>query len=121
MKSKNLVLVVLALVVLVLVGLGAYLWPKLNVSVERPYVAVYMQTGDLYFGRISYFPRLALRDVYVLQGTGATDPTQPSLQIVPMSSTVWGPDRLVLNYDQVVFIGKVGADSQVMQAINQGR
>ena len=121
MKSKTLIWLVVILAVLALGGLAAYLWPKLNISVERPYVAVYMQTGDLYFGRISYFPRLALKDVYVLQSANPTDPTQPNLQIVPMRKTVWGPDRLILNYDQIVFIGKVGASSQVMQAINQSR
>ncbi len=121
MKSKILIWFVGIVAVLAIVGIGIYLWPKLNISIERPYVAVYMETGDLYFGRISYFPRLALKDVYVLQSANPPYPGQPNLQIVPMRNTVWGPDRLILNYDQIVFIGKVGTDSQVMQAINQSR
>lgn len=78
-----------------------------------------MDNGDLYFGRLSYFPRLALEDVYVVQAV--SDPSSPDkslYQVVPLKASVWSPDKIYLNYDNIVFIGEVGENSQVMQAIN---
>jgi len=39
---------------------------KLN-AIENPYYAVYLQTGDMYFGKLSRFPKLTLSDVWFLQ------------------------------------------------------
>ena len=74
----------------------------------------------MYFGRLSYFPRLTLTDVYVVQGVvDPLDPTQASYQVVPLRFSIWGPSKINLNYDKIVFMGKVGEDSQVMQAIRE--
>ena len=100
--------------------IGFYVWPSLSSSGDNRLVGVLLDTGDIYFGKLSYFPKLTLSDVYTVQtGVDPEDPANPVYQIVPLEFSIWGPSKIVLNYDKVVFIGEVGEDSQVMQIINQ--
>jgi len=34
---------------------------------EKPYYVVYLETGDLYFGKLSRFPKFTLSDVWLFQ------------------------------------------------------
>lgn len=104
----------LALTVVVLAGL--YMWTV----APRSYSAVVLSNGDIYFGRLSYFPRMRLTGVYTLQALpDPGNPEQTSLQIAPIDVLFgWTPRDMALNRDQVVYISKVGRDSQVMQLIN---
>ncbi len=121
MSGKFFTVFILLLILVLVIGGGIYWW--LKSSTQNPYVAVYLETGDMYFGKISYFPKLSLREVYTVQTV--PDPTNPlggnNLQVVPLKTSVWSPDNLVLNPQKVVFIGKVGEDSQVMTIIRQGQ
>lgn len=103
-----------ALLVLLLAG-GAYYYMK---SASN-YVAVALVNGEVFFGKISYFPKLTLSDVHTIQPVvDPENPGQTSAQIVPLASALWAPKNLQLNRDNVVFISKIGEDSQVMQALN---
>ena len=107
--------------VLILVGVvGASVYVLPLVKANRPVTGVLLETGDMYFGKLSYFPRLSLTDVYVVQSVAdPLDPTQITYQVVPLRFSIWGPGKINLNYDKIVFMGKVGEDSQVMQAIRE--
>ena len=118
-KKNRTMLILMAVALLVIVLAIAYLGPSVSFNKEKPLTGVLMDNGDLYFGRLSYFPRLALEDVYVVQAV--SDPSSPDkslYQVVPLKASVWSPDKIYLNYDNIVFIGEVGENSQVMQAIN---
>jgi hypothetical protein len=118
-KKNRTMLILMAVALLVIVLAIAYLGPSISFNAEKPLTGVLMNTGDLYFGRLSYFPRLALEDVYVVQAVSdPSSPDKPLYQVVPLSASVWSPDKIYLNYDNIVFIGNVGEGSQVMQAIN---
>lgn len=41
--------------------------------------------------------------------------------MVPLKLSVWQRDTLILNRDKIVFIGKVGEESQVMDTIRQSK
>ncbi|MBI2591260.1 MAG: hypothetical protein HYW34_01115 [Candidatus Brennerbacteria bacterium] len=111
---KFLFLVVIVLLVGVLGFVG---WQKLNA--ESPYYAVFLQTGDLYFGQLSrsFIPssRVDLKNVYILARTN--DEKNPfSLQ--KFSDAFWGPSgQISLSRDKVVWINKLKSDSQVAGAI----
>ena len=117
-KNKTLKYLIRVAVVLVIVTLllaGLYIWQ----ITPRPYSAVVLATGDVYFGQVSYFPKMTLLDPYTIQAVEDPEtPGQPSLQLLPLSEvSIWMPKKLVLNRDQVVSVSRVGEDSQVMQLI----
>jgi hypothetical protein len=117
---KKVVLTLAVLLVLALVVLGFIYWDKIF---GRSYVAVHLTNGDTYFGQLYRFPKLQLGDVHVIQPMAdPNDSTKTILQVVPLNLVAfWGPDKLQLNRDQVIFIGKVGSDSQVMQVIKKSK
>ncbi len=113
MKSKtNRVLIgIIIILVAVLVALVSFQL----IYGKGDYYAVYLRTGDLYFGKIVRFPYFGLKNVYLLQTT--QDPTNP-LRIQKFSDIFWGPeDYLKLNHDDVVWYTKLRGDSQLTQLL----
>jgi hypothetical protein len=73
-KKKDLINKVSFFLLIVLIGVLIYLiLGNLKKASEDNYYAVYLRTGDLYFGKISWFPKFSLTDVWFLQR--ATDNT----------------------------------------------
>lgn len=100
------------LVIILVVLVGAYWWMG---GFQKSYYAVYMQTGEIYFGQISYFPRMALVDPLVLQLTG--DKNNP-FSINRFKDSFWGPEgKVYLNSDLVVWKAKVGEGSKLMDVL----
>ncbi len=121
MGTRVIVIFVLGLLVTAVVGafLAFYLGRGFNLGGEEPYYAVQMENGDLYFGKLSYFPRFGLREVYIVQSV--QDPTNPlggNLRIIPLSqATIWSATEIDLNKDKVLSISEVKKESQVMKLI----
>jgi hypothetical protein len=119
MLSKKL-LTVLIVVIVVLLALAVWLTVKFvhpAKVAESPYSAVYLATGDIYFGKLSWFPQPHLKQVWILQRTVDKD-NQPQLGVAPFAGAFWGPmDEVYLNPKQIVFWTKLRADSQVAQAL----
>jgi len=106
------------LLVVTLAALGYVLW-QYQTQAERPetYSAVFMNTGDLYFGRLRLFPSLSLSDVYLLQRN--PNDAQNPLSLAKFTNVFWGPtDRLELNRANVVWMTTLDPKSQVIQTIN---
>ncbi len=105
------------LLVAALAALGYVLW-QYQTRAERPetYTAVYMNTGDLYFGRLHLFPSLSLTDVFLLQ-RNQNDAANP-LSLAKFSNVFWGPaDRLELNRANVVWMTALDDTSKVLETI----
>lgn len=105
------------LLVLTLAALGYVLF-RYQSQADRgfSYSAVFMNTGDLYFGQLHYLPLPSLTDVYLLQRN--PNDTQTPLSLVKFTNVVWGPsDRLWLNPKEIVWTTALDAQSQVLQAI----
>ena len=80
------------------------------------YYAVYFTSGDLYFGKLNYFPRPALTDVHFLERGGAAD--QSSLKVAKFSQAFWGPeDKIYLNDQNILWKAKLKKDSPILQSI----
>lgn len=121
MKIKLVILLVSGLLVAVVIGAVAalFLGGGFELAGGESYYAVQMENGDLYFGKLSRFPRFGLKDVYIPQSV--SDPTNPlgaSLRVVSLSqASIWKANEIQLNRDKVLSISKIEEGSQVMQAI----
>lgn len=101
------IVVVIALVALVLWRVD---------SARAPLSAVYLQTGELYFGKLSRFPRLTLKQVYLLQLNRQN--AQVPASIERFTSAFWGPsDTITLNNDQIVWIAPLDPDGELARLI----
>lgn len=104
----------LGLVVVLLVALaGVIYWQK--GGFEEKYSAVYLNTGDIYFGKLSRFPRMTLRDVWFLQkGSDA----QQGFGLSKFEKAFWGPeDEMMINDKNVIWVTELKDDSEVVKAI----
>lgn len=109
--NKMLVGVVLVLVV-VLIALVA--WQFFFSS--SPMYAVYMRTGEVYFGKLQRFPSFGLTDVYTISVNQQN--TQNPVSVQKFSNVFWGPSNfLKLNPDEVVWTTELRSDSQLVQLI----
>jgi len=105
-----LIIVVVLLVVLVVLLVRQYF-------VKGPsYYAVYLRTGDLYFGELSTFPSFVLKNVYLLQVNAQNQ--QNPINIQKFANVFWGPeDYLKINKDEVVWYTKLSPDGQLAKLI----
>ena len=77
------------------------------------YSAVYLTTGDVYFGKLSWFPHPHMTNVWLLQ-RGVDAQNQPQLGASPFKNAVWGPmDEVTFSEKQIVFWTRLRSDSQV--------
>ncbi len=107
--NKILVGVVIFLLV-ALVGIVVY-----QTFFNASYSAVYLRTGDLYFGKITEFPNFGLKNVYLIQPTGNQE---NPLSIQKFTNVFWGPqDYIKINRNEVVWTAKLGKESQLLQFI----
>ena len=113
-RNKNNLILLLAIVIL---AIAIYIsFGGKNISFQRPYYAVYLRTGDMYFGHLCRFPRLTLTNVYFLQQTQNKGKVGLSLQ--KFENSVFSPeDKIELNKYNVVWVTKLQPDSKVVQFI----
>ncbi|PIR98551.1 MAG: hypothetical protein COT88_01040 [Candidatus Colwellbacteria bacterium CG10_big_fil_rev_8_21_14_0_10_41_28] len=82
------------------------------------YYAVAMTDGTTYFGEVSRFPKLTISDPHTIQLVQQSeDPNDVGISLNPLRNSLWAPKTLELNRENVLFISKVGPDSQLEQAL----
>lgn len=116
-KRLLLVLVViLVLFVLLLIWLTA-LFQGMSDTAPSDYVSVSMANGAMYFGKLSWFPRPRLVNVWELQRNyDATGQVQ--LSIAPLQKAFWSPvDELYLNPQNILSWSRLQKGSQVVRAL----
>ena len=85
-------------------------------TIKNPYYAVYLRTGDMYFGKISRFPKFVLSDVWFLQTSTQED--QTGFNLAKFSNAIFGPqDKMEINKENVVWISKLRDESEVVKYI----
>ena len=123
MKKSKIVLFVIAVIVVIVLAVwagimiaGNFMGAK-STNTVSPYSAVYLTSGDMYFGKLSWFPSPHLTDVWYLQRTqGQNGQVQVSVQ--PFTSVFWGPsNEISLNSKNILFTTRLMTSSQVVQAI----
>ncbi|HEV2440485.1 MAG TPA: hypothetical protein VGX97_10530 [bacterium] len=93
--------------------------PSVGAAFTTPYQAVFVDNGQVYFGRLSGLgtPFPVLRDVYYVQRT--LDPKTKTVKnvLVPASGQWNAPDRMVLNASHIVAVEPVSPASTVAKLI----
>jgi len=111
-KTNKILLVLVILLVIVLAGLIG--WQKWGL--KPSYSAVYLRTGDLYFGRLMNFPSFGLKNVYTLQVNQQNQQNPVSIQ--KFANIFWGPqDFLKINRSEVVWMTKLNPNGQLAQLL----
>ncbi|MFH0712386.1 MAG: hypothetical protein V2A55_00790 [Candidatus Jorgensenbacteria bacterium] len=113
MSKVNKVLLAVVIILVVLVVAALVVW---KVAFKpATYSAVFLRTGDLYFGELTQFPYFGLKNVYTLS---LTQDAQTPISIQRFKNVFWGPeDKIKLNRDEVVWITKLDPQGQLAQLI----
>ncbi|HNY36047.1 MAG TPA: hypothetical protein PLD14_00780 [Candidatus Pacearchaeota archaeon] len=112
MSKNNIIFLIFCIIILLISGCFFYL-SRTNNS----YYAVYLKTGDLYFGHFSIFPSLILTDVYYIQ----KNTTDNTLGLEKFTNSIFDPENKInISRDNIVWTTKLREDSQVVKAIKQG-
>lgn len=107
-KTNKVLLVVVIILLVVLTGF--VVWKE--VAGKPTYTAVYLKTGDLYFGKLVRFPYFGLKQPYLLQ-INQTNQQNP-LSVQRFKNVFWGPeDYLRINRDEVVWYTTLRDDSDL--------
>jgi len=113
MSKINKILFILLIVLIVALAVVLY-WQR--GGFKESYWAVYLDTGDLYFGKLTRFPKLALTDVWFIQRNSQN--TQNPFSLVKFEQAFWGPeDKIYLNEKDIVWKARLRENSQVLQSI----
>jgi hypothetical protein len=129
--SRQLRQLLVPIIVIVLLLIGAAVWLVMHQSAAPlgdRYQAVYVQTGQIYFGKLKNTDGryLRLENAYVAKTqdvpANATAEQKAAVSsnvsLAKVSSQVYGPDdTLEIRADQVVFWQNLKSDSKVSQAI----
>ncbi len=103
------IVIVLAVVLIALVVWQSFFTSSLM-------YAVYLKTGDLYFGKLVNFPSFGLSDVYTIS-VNQQDTKNP-ISVQKFSNVFWGPgDFLKINKDEVVWTTELSPESQLLQLV----
>lgn len=118
LTGKKIVWGIVILVVLVAIGLWA--WTEVASSKDAngpsPYSAVYLTSGDIYFGKLSWFPQPHLTDVWYLQ-RAADASGQSQISVAPLKNVFWGPvNEITLNQSQILFWTRLSNASQLVNS-----
>lgn len=106
--NRWLLWVIIALVVILLILVAWQIF-----FAKSQYSAVYLRTGEVYFGKLVRFPYFGLKNVYSIQATG--DQQNP-FRIQKFADSFWGPeDRIKINRDEVVWYTELKDESQLNQ------
>ncbi len=111
--KKNIFIFIVFVVAVFILILAGVLIGKIFSDNNDSYHAVYMDTGDLYFGELSTFPSLSLSNVWYVQGISQSE--GGGLSINDFTKTVWGPTgSIFLNDDHVVWKVKLSDKSEII-------
>ena len=110
MNNINKILLV-SVIILLLVLVGFVYWQK--VGFQGNYYAVYLETGDLYLGRLNKFSRYSLTDIYYIQRN--PDNSQQPLTLQRLDQVFWQPEnKIKFNPEKVFWMAKLKSGSDVM-------
>jgi len=124
MKKSKVIFLGMVIGILIALGVCAGIWiagmqsGSVNPDGASPYSAVYLSTGDIYFGKLSWFPSPHMTDVWFIQRS-QDQSGQPQVGVASMQSVFWGPvDEINFNSKDIVFWTRLKNSSQLVQALS---
>ncbi len=87
---------------------------------SEDYYAVYLTSGDVYFGKLAKFPRLKLSDVYFLV-KGKDQSGADAFALQRLGDAVWGPEnKLYLTPENILWKTKLKEGGAAFKVITEG-
>jgi hypothetical protein len=119
--KKPWTLIIIVIIVIgfgVCVGLAIEQWKsEYGAADASVYAAVYLSSGDVYYGQIAWRPTPHLTDVWYLEKAAAPNGTV-QYGIAPFKNAVWGPiDEIFLNQSNILYWTYLRTDSPVAKII----
>ncbi|HCM45569.1 MAG TPA: hypothetical protein DIS54_01945 [Candidatus Veblenbacteria bacterium] len=115
------IVVVLVLAFIGVIGYQSNWWRPMS-----GWQAVFLSNGQVYFGNVTSISpdTIVLKKIYYLQTSGPLqaggEQQAQDLALVKLGSELHGPtDEMIINWDQILFIENLKADSKVVKAIEQ--
>ncbi|MDP3725477.1 MAG: hypothetical protein Q8R20_03355 [Nanoarchaeota archaeon] len=111
-NATNIILVIVSIILAALL-IGVVAWRV--VEGRDTFHAVFLKTGDLYFGKLVRFPTFGMKNIYFVQATG--NEANP-LSIQKFTNVFWGPDDVLqINKKEVVWMTKIRKDSDLAELL----
>ena len=112
----------IALLGLVIGGGAVYAWTSTRRSTttfNTPYQAVLLDTGQIYYGKISGLGTdlPEMRDVFYVQSTTNPETKQVSNVLIRRGKEFHSPDHMVINARHIVIVEPVGEHSKIADLI----
>ncbi len=128
-KVKTSLFIIVSVVILALLVFGIYWQFFKNKPVTDKYQAVFLTSGQVYFGKVAHQNRqfVTVTDIYYLRVSQPLQPpegeenaaNQPNLALIKLGNELHGPvDKMEINRDHILFIEDMKADSKVVEAIS---
>jgi hypothetical protein len=117
---KNKLLLINIILLILVIGLSLYLFvfsKNSAIKFNKPAYAVYLKTGELYFGYLNRFlSQYTLTNVYLLQRD-----SNGGYNLQKFEQAVYQPeDKIILNKENIIWIAKI-ADNSPLIPILQGK
>lgn len=115
MQTKVIRFIAVVFIACLVVAGGYAVWLYgTGIASRATWYAVYLDTGDLYFGHLSSFPSFSLSDAWYVQHS-----PQGSASISDFSKVSWKPvGSIQLNRQHVVWTARIASDSPLIAAMN---
>ena len=121
MINKDKFIKISLIIAIILLSVLVYVSFLNKIDKQLTYHAVFLRSGDMYFGKLSRFPKLTLSDVWYLQ-VNTQENQQTGFNLAKFTNMVFGPkDKMEINKENVVWISKLTDDSQVVSFILQSK
>jgi hypothetical protein len=91
------------------------------ISFDKPYQAVLLSNGQVYYGRLEGYGtnQPVLREVYYIQAQTNQETHQQTNILLKRGKEWHSPDRMYINPSQIILVEPVGTESKVSDLIRQ--
>jgi hypothetical protein len=121
MKKQTRIILVFCVAIAILVGgaLCCALFLKQSAKTNG-YSMVYLISGQAYVGKLSFFPTMRLKDVYLLEMVkDPQDAAKTNFQLSPLKDSIWSPKTVYLIKKNVAFYAPVGETSEIAKSLKK--
>lgn len=120
MSVKRIVIVVIIAIFVIASFYLVYAAGSKNWPFKTKYQVVVLQTGEVYFGRLSLFPTPRMTNVWLPQQT--QDENKSGIQIVPLTTMYFSPENvLYFEPSRISWWSNLEENSQVVQIMEGKR
>jgi len=114
-KNKPLLINIILIAIIALLAVYVFAFNKnINFETQRSYYAVYLRTGDLYFGHLcKFFSKYTLTNIYFLQRD-----EKGELSLQKFEQSAYQPeDKMILNKENIVWFSKIKNESPLIPVL----